>query len=327
MKKFIQQILLFLLPIILISYFLDNYISTNLKKSNSFAEKEYPTWNAIIDGKINSDIVIYGSSRAWVHINPTMISDSLNVSTYNLGIDGHNFWLQYLRHSMLLENNNKPKIVIFSLDVFTLQKVKDLYNSDQFLPYMLWNNKIKEATISYNCFKAIDYEIPLIRYLGRQKAINIAFSINKTNNKVERIKGYQGRDEEWNADFDKAKKNMKNYERELDSASILLFERFLNECKSQNIKILFVYSPEYIEGQKFVKNRSEIISLYEKYSKKYNIPFYNYSKDPLSYQKKYFYNASHLNKTGAELFTKKLIDSLKKYYYPLPNSGYNQNNN
>jgi len=325
MKKFIKQISLFLLPIILISFYADNYISTNLKKSNSFAEKEYSTWNAIIDGKINSDIVIYGSSRAWKHINPTMISNSLNASTYNLGIDGHNFWLQYLRHSMLLENNTKPKIIILSLDVFTLQKVDDLYNSDQFLPYMLWNNKIKDATISYNGFNLIDYEIPLIRYFGKGNAVQTAM---KTKNKVERIKGYQGRKEQWNDDFNKAKKAMKNYQKQLDPATIVLFERFLNECKSKNIKILFVYSPEYIEGQKFVKNRDEIISLYEKYSKKYNIPFYNYSNDSLSYDKKYFYNASHLNKTGAELFTKKLIDSLKKHYYPMPisGSGYSKQN-
>jgi len=297
-----------------VSYFADNYISTNLKKSNSFAEKEYSTWNAIFEGKINSDIVIYGSSRAWVQIDPTMISNSLNVSTYNLGIDGHNFWLQYLRHSLLLENNIKPNLIILSLDVFTLQKAENLYNSEQFLPYMLWNKKIKEATISYNGFNLIDYEIPLIRYFGRGNAVQTAMKIKS---KVERIRGYQGRDEQWNNDFDKAKKEMKNYNIVLDSASIILFERFLNECKSKNIKIVFIYPPEYIEGQKFVKNRRSIISLYEKYSKKYNIPYYDYSRDPLSFQKNFFYNASHLNKTGAELFTKKLIDSLKKYNYPI----------
>jgi hypothetical protein len=315
MKKFVKQVVLFLLPIILISYFLDSYISTNLKRSNSFAEKEYSTWNAIIDGKINSDILIYGSSRAWKHIDATMISNKVGVSTYNLGIDGHNFWLQYLRHSMLLENNTKPKLIILSLDVFTLQKVDDLYNSDQFLPYMLWNEKIKNATISYNGFKSVDYLIPLIRYFGRGNAVQTAF---KTSSKVERIKGYQGQDQQWNDDFEKAKKAMKNYEKELDYTSIVLFEKFLRDCKSKNIKLLFVYSPEYIDGQKFVKNRDKIMSLYAKFSKNYNIPFYNYSNDAISYQKKYFYNASHLNKTGAELFTKKIIDSLQKYYYSAP---------
>jgi hypothetical protein len=73
-----------------------------------------------------------------------------------------------------------------------------------------------------------------------------------------------------------------------------------------------VCAPEYIEGQIFTKNRGEVISLYTKYSHKYNIPFYDYSTDAISYQKKYFYNTNHLNKMGAELFTTKLIDTLKQ---------------
>ena len=88
-------------------------------------------------------------------------------------------------------------------------------------------------------------------------------------------------------------------------------EQFLKECKRDNIKLIFVYTPEYIEGQKFVANRTSIFKTFSKYSKKYEIPFYDYSKDSLCLDKKYFYNSNHLNKTGAEIFTNKLIDTLK----------------
>ena len=115
-------------PIFLLGYFFDVSISKNLKNSNRFAEKEYPTWNAIYEGKVNSDLLIFGSSRAWIHIDPTMISDSLGISSYNLGIDGHNFWLQNLRYRELLKYNKMPKFIICSLDYFTLKKNKELYN-------------------------------------------------------------------------------------------------------------------------------------------------------------------------------------------------------
>lgn len=313
MKKFTINIFIFIIPIILLAYPIDLYISAYLKKSNSYAEKEYSTWNAILDGKINSDIVIYGSSRAWVHINPTIITNRLHLSTYNLGIDGHTFCLQYLRHSLLLENNSKPKLIIHSLDIFTLGKGKDLYNSGQFLPYMLWNEEIINATIDYNGFEIIDYYIPLIRYYGRRDAIKTAFSMKKNVvNKVERVNGYQGQDRKWNTDFDKANNSIKKYEIKLDKTTVILFDKYLRECKFKNIKVIFVYTPEYIDGQKFVKNRNEIINLYKKFSKKYNIPFYDYSNDTISFQKKYFYNAQHLNKTGSQLFTEKLVDTLKK---------------
>jgi len=312
MRKFIIQLLLFLTPIIFIAYFVDVFISKNLKKSNTYAEGEYSTWNDIIDGKINSDIVIYGSSRAWTQINPTMLSNELNLSTYNLGIDGHNFWLQHLRHSLLLENNTRPKLIIHSVDIFTLMKRKDLYDFEQFLPYMLWNNKIRAKTISYNGFDLIDYVIPLIRYSKCRDVKKNVFSMFKIDKDKEvRIKGYQGQDWKWNSDFDKAKKKMKNYDIKLDNASVLLFDKYLRECKDKKIEIVLVYTPEYIEGQKFVKNRDRIILLYRNFSKKYNIPFYDYSNDSMSIKKIYFYNAEHLNKKGSELFTQKLIDTLK----------------
>jgi hypothetical protein len=317
MKKFAVNLMYFLLPIGLSAYFIDSFLSVNLQKSNSFAVKEFPVWNAICEGKVNSDIVIYGSSRAWVHINPTMISDSLHVSAYNLGIDGHGFWLQNLRHVLLLKNNAKPKLIIHSIDAGTLSGVSDLYNSDQFLPYMLWNREMKNATIVYNGYELADYEIPLVRYYGKYAAIKMASKmfVHSQDHFVGRVKGYEGQDIPWNSDFDKVKLKMKSYTEQLDSASVKLFEKYLLQCKADNIQIIFVYTPEYIEGQRFTENREEIMKFYNQLSEKYSIPFYDFSNDEISYNKEYFYNTSHLNKTGSELLTKKIIAILRKFKF------------
>ena len=53
------------------------------------------------------------------------------------------------------------------------------------------------------------------------------------------------------------------------------------------------------------------MNLYSHYSKKYQIPCYDYSNDTICFQKKYFYNASHLNRKGAELFTHQLVNTLQ----------------
>ncbi len=313
MKTFIKKILFFLFPIVLLSYFLDVFISNNLKKSNQFAKKEFSTWNAIFEGKINSDFLIYGNSRAWVHFNATMMTDSLFVPTYNLGINGHGFWLQYFRHSLLLIKNPKPKIIIVAIDEFCLEKRKDLYNSEQFLPYMLWNAAIKKTTNSYEGFVSMDFELPLIRYYGKTEALETAFCsfFGNLNNPVQRVRGYQGQIRIWNKDLKKAKSTIKKYEVKVDLPTLVLFEKFIVECKSQNIKLIFVNAPEYIEGQKFVRNRAEVLAIYTKLSKQYRIPLYDYSNDTISFQKKYFYNSVHMNKTGADLFTTKLIDTIK----------------
>lgn len=316
MKKFVIRILLFIIPVIAISYSADLLISKELKKSNTYASGEYSTWNDIYNGKINSDIVIYGSSRAWEHIDPVIIGDSLHTTVYNLGIDGHTFWLQYLRHNLLLEYNTKPKLIIHSLDIFTLNKGEDLFNPDQFLPYMLFNKEMKNGIESYNGYKYPDYKLPLVRYYGKTDALKcgLNFLFHQASDSVLRIRGYQGQDKTWNADFDKVREKMDYYVARYDTASIILFDRYLQECKSKNIKVVFVYTPEYIEGQKFIKNKEALMALYKRYSKKYEIPFYDYSNDTISYQKKYFYNVLHLNKAGAELFTTKFVNELKGIY-------------
>lgn len=313
MRKFLFRIAFFLAPIILFGGLADWYISKTLRKSNSYAKGEYSTWNAVLEGKRNADILVYGSSRAWVHVSPAILKDSLKMSVYNFGIDGHNFWLQYLRHKLYLKHNKNPKLIIQTLDFLTLMKQKTLYNPDQLLPYMLWNNEIKEATLSYEGYKFFDYEIPLIRYYGKRNAFQEVKRLIQypDANLPERILGYKGMDRQWNNDLQKAKLKYKKIGSELDSKSVLLFEKYLQECQSKKIKMIFVYTPEYIEGQNLIVNRKEIIALYQQFSLKYNIPFYDYSNDALSMNQNNFYNALHLNKSGSEKFSRKFAARIK----------------
>jgi hypothetical protein len=305
MKKFILTLLYFVVPLVIAPIILDKAITSTLKKSRN---GDFAVWNDLFDGKINSDIIIYGSSRAWININPKIIEENLNTSAYNLGIDGHNFLLQYCRHKILLKYNKKPRIIILSLDNYTFDKRVDLYNPQQFLPYM-HEPIIKDTIDKYVGYSFLDYNIPLIRYFGAKEASLIAFKmlLFPFLNTETRYKGFQGQSIGWTGDLERANKTSNNkFVQNLDNNTIELFERFLQETIAMGIKIIFVYTPEYIEGQTFVSNRSDFFSLFHKFSRKYNIPFYDYSGDPISYNREYFYNSQHLNAIGADLFTRKL---------------------
>lgn len=308
MRRFVIKSLLIFLTVILLMIIADYYISENLKESHS-PPGEIEVWNDIYNKKIDADIAIYGSSRAWKHISPKIIEDSLNLKVYNFGIDGHNFWLQYLRNKEYLKHNKHPNLIILAVDVFSLAKRKDLYQLNQFLPYMLWNNNFKKFTSSYSGFDYEDYYIPFIRYYGQLKGLKLNSS--KTNNESYRYKGYKGMEIKWSTDLEKAKLKMNHYAIDINSNSINLFEQFLLECKSDKIRVILVYTPEYIEGQKFVKNRQGIIDIFNDFSTKYNLLFLNYSNDEICKKKEYFYNALHLNKKGSELFTSKLSHDIK----------------
>lgn len=315
MKRFIVRVTIFILPIFLIAYGADVFLSGNLKQINKYKEGEFSVWNDLYSGKINSDIVIYGSSRAWLHVNSPMMQDSLKINTYNLGINSHNFWLEHFRHYLLLKYNKKPALIIHTLGMATIEKRIDLSNSDQFLPYMFYNKDMENAIISYKGFTDADFKIPLLRYYGKKDAIlsAVAYSVNPSNNPAKRVLGYEPiSDLSWHDDLAKAKRKMKSYHVKIDTTTINLFEEYLADCKAKGIKVLLLYTPEWIEGQLFTDNREEVMNIFRRFSTKFGIPLFDYSNDPISFQKKYFSNSEHLNKLGADFFTEKLIDTLRR---------------
>jgi len=316
MKTFLIKLILFVLPFSLLAVSMDHFLSSSLSKSNSYADGEYPIWNCLYNGQVNSDIVIYGSSRALVHVDPFILADSLKSTVFNLGINGHSFRSQYFRHVLLLKFNKKPRIIIQTLDITSFEKSSDLYNPDQYLPYMLGNKEMEAST--FTSFSSSDFKFPLIRYYGKKEAfLEICKLYLKPESNIPvRNRGYQPKDLTWNDDLMEAQRKLGMLEIKSDTALIKLFEVFLSECDSSNIKLILVFPPVYKEGQIFVSNWDEVIDIFKQYSNKYDVPLFDYSNDTLSFQKEYFYNSGHLNRNGAELFTRKLIKDIKELKFP-----------
>jgi|694.fasta_scaffold121719_4 hypothetical protein len=313
MKKFFIKLCWFLAPFLIIAYPLDYFLSLQLSKGHDYPG-EFEVWNDIYNKKINSEIAIYGSSRAWVQFNTKIVEDSSGLSCYNFGIDGHNFYMQYLRHLEYIKHNRKPKYIILSADFFSLQRRKDLYQPDQFLPYMLWNKNMAFYTKDYIKYGFADFYLPLIRFGGQQNANkSIIISILRSKKQEPfRYKGYKGMEKTWNNDLEDAKKKNKQVQVIYHEPTIHLLKKFLTDCKQDSIRVAIVYAPEHKEGQAYVKDRDILIQHFKDIAEEAKIPFLDYSMDTLCNSKNYFYNASHLNKLGSDIFTRTLIKDLKQ---------------
>lgn len=311
MKKFGLTILLFCIPLFILAGLGDYYINKTLKKSKY---KYFVVWNDLVSGNLNSEIVIYGTSRARAHINSKIVEDSLKLSTYNLGIDGYTFNMEYCRHKLVLERNKKPSYIIQTLDYHMLGKTDKLYQYEQFFPFFD-SETILKTIKTYKGFNWWDYHLPLVRYYGSKEQIFSAMNIlfRPSHNKGNRYKGFYNFNQSWTKDFEKVKKTKKYIFQKLDKESVILFEKYLADMKRKAISVIFVYTPEYIDGQSFVSNRAEIMKLYKRLAVKYDIPFIDYSSDTMCLNRDYFYNAEHLNLKGANLFSRKLASDLKKY--------------
>jgi hypothetical protein len=311
MKFFILKLFVFIAPLIFISFLADSFISTTLRKAK---HKYYVAWNDLLNGNLQSDVLIYGSSRARAHIDCKILEDSLALPTYNLGLDGYTFEMQFCRHRLVMKNNKKPTYILMSLDYATLSQKDELYQAEQFAPYFN-DGIIKETIKQRKGFDFWDYYLPLIRYTGNLSQLTYAFNIflRPQINKSNRYKGYYNTNIQWTKDFEEAKKRKNHLKVNIDSSTLHLFGAFLKSLKENNINPIFVFTPVYIDGQAFISNKEAVFNLYQEFSIRYNIPLMDYSSDSICNNKKYFYNTTHLNLEGSTMFSKKLASDLKKY--------------
>ncbi len=311
MKIFIVRFAVFSLLVFVLALVLDLFISRKLKNAPGYALGEAVVWKDIYNGEVQSDLVVYGSSRAWLHIDPAILTAGFGLPAYNLGIDGHNFALQYFRHRALLEKNRRPSVILLSVDIFTFDDKGEFYNIEQFRPFMLFNGAIAAHSSQYKANALLFALVPLLRYAGEKDMLKEVFNLKKPSPIFHRDKGYQGMDWEWTDELEEVKRSRESFTVSFDPKLLELFDQFMAESKASNIKVIMLYTPEYIEGQRFVANRRAMMDTFNAFSKKYAVPFYDYSADSISHQRKYFYNAEHLNRQGSVLFTKKLVADLK----------------
>lgn len=315
MKKFLVQLSIFLLPLTVLFLIADKLFSSGLQKCNFLTFGEIAVWDDVINGRVNADVAVYGSSRAVHHFDPAIFGDSLNATVFNLGVDGHGFTLQNLRHKLLLQHNTKPRLIIYSLDLWMMAEKKEFYLYEQLLPYMYYDKTVNNSVRNFDYFSVYDLEMPTFRYYGQSTAITHAVSsLAGLPDPPVRVKGYIADKQSWNEDFDKAKASISYYTITLDSSHIKGFESFIKECRQQNIQLVFVNTPMYFDGQMFATNTEEIMNIYKEFSDKYNIPYYDYLQDSICHNKKYFYNVNHLNATGAELFSRRFASQVKEIY-------------
>ncbi len=313
MKKFVTRIFLFLLPVVIVAYISDGVIT---KAMRQYVAGDGKVWNDVIEGKLNSDIYIYGSSRAQNHFDPEILQDTLNMPVYNLGLNGLKFLMVKCRHDLAMMHGRKPKEIILSLDVTLLVARRDLFKYEILIPFI--NEPIvRRATMRYDAFDLYDYYLPMVRYTGCKKELKGALKYLFTHGaqQDDGIKrGYRTRAESWNGDFERERARNATYRAEVDSATYAAFEALMQEALRDSIRLVMVYSPEYYEMNSYVTNEDSIVNIYKAFAQKYNVPLLDYRTDTLCKSKTYFYNAMHMNTKGTVIFSRHLASDLRKLH-------------
>jgi hypothetical protein len=312
MKKFTIRLLIFCIAPLALLQALAYIVDTGLHKSRHFY---YSEWNDIYDGKINADLIIQGTSRAWVHFSPVIIDSALGTNSYNLGMDAAPFDMQYERFRIYLRHNKKPKYILQEVGFnTTLMLSKSLPLYQQFLPYFhdsaiwrVYKSLYPNVTLVERYFPMYKYnnQLPVVKegiwsYFGKGRA-------------PVKIKGYAGQEKKWDSSFSNMiKSNPKGSSWDIEPRAVALYREFLDYCKANDIKVIMVYAPFYYELDRFIQNHGEVRTVLSNIAAEYNLPYLDYTHNYLDSSKQYFYNSQHLNKEGSLLFSRMLVKDLKE---------------
>lgn len=300
MKRFIKHIILFGVALLSFLIVCDAITTYAFHQKNT---RKYAVWNDILHTNIDADVLIMGNSRAWCMYSPAILDSILGTNTYNIGFDGSCFDRQAARYDIYRHyQKTKPKCIIQNVEYFTLDKTYG-YEREQFMPYMMYPYFRKRIQGAAD-FSFGELYIPMYRYYVN----NFYDDYNQFDYVVN--KGFYARDEKWDGSkLDDTEPYIQN----VDSNTLNLFIDYIEQTKQECIRLVLVIAPSYKEVSNVVLNLDGIHQLYYELSEKYDIPLLDYSANYMARDTTYFYNASHLNKYGAELFSEQLahdIDSL-----------------
>lgn len=310
MKRFIINIVGFVIVIMLLAIVSDYMISKGLKQTE---RGHFYTMNKLMNDRIDADVVILGNSRAACSYHPSVLDTILEVDTWNLGVSGQPFGVSYLRWQLYRRNNYNPKLLIVNIDYSELNMVSNRYEKEQYYPYM--TDTLVKPYLDLYGFSWAEKHIPMYRYRGDYKLMSIGltelFHI-RHDTKGEYIKGYSNQDWRWDGKNLASVLSRGKVKCKCNQQVVNLLEKMLIDAKNERINVVLVYAP-IINQLKENLNEDKSMAEYHRLSEIFDILILDFSKMDICSDTVFFHDANHVNSAGAERFSEALayaIDSL-----------------
>ena len=300
MRKFLYKSITAGSIIVFILIMFDVAISYNLRHSPKAILNSF---NEIYNDTTCYDLVVMGNSRAYVQYSPRILDSLLSLSSYNLGFNGQGIDWQMVKYMKYCECHGNPKFYIQNIDLFTMQKSTG-FQRELFYPYFYDYSLLSRLERYSDIYSNSEKYIPLYRYKNYFKDFYIY------HNDTILYKGFCPKDLLWDGKtLEKLDSILINVDVDIKNEWVT----FLKNEQLKGVKILFVYAPVHHLVRDKMLNESYMYNIYDSIATQLNISILDYNNDSMCYDTTYFYNGTHLNRKGAEIFTTKLahdIDSL-----------------
>lgn len=292
MKKYIRNIILFFLAIVVVDMLFGvacQYLNDH-SKGGGIRSRYY------VCKESDEEVLVFGSSRAKHHYVPDIIEDSLKMTCYNTGEDGNGIILCYGFLKMITQRYS-PKFILYDVSRFDIYEDDNMKYLDLMKPYyrepgidsIFW--RVSPKTRYMMLSEMYRYNTTCLRVLG-----NYMHPISNTHKGYSPMKGVMNYEPEVN----ERKKGM------VDETKLYYFEQFLQLAQIKGVKVICLGSPYYgIDvNDGFYK---PVIDL----CKNYNVPFLDYTDEPNTKGKIYFNDRTHLNYEGSHIYTSIVAERIR----------------
>jgi hypothetical protein len=299
-KNIFKKILIFLI----ILFILDNLIALGIEK---LAEKNITDARIekILNGEIDKNLLILGSSRAARNINAKIIEEYSGITSYNLGrpgsnVDYHNYLLK-----LILNYCPPPKSILLVFDNSTLIPAPSLtFRYD--LIYQFSNR-----TVIKNFLIERDQLNKYLSMLSRSYVMKHSFletfkphKFILGSNPLYKLASDGSMNLKPNHRKIKYSDDQAQYDQKKESPYLMAkFLEIINLCKENNIKLILVLTPEFEPPMVGLKGRIKSISGDD-------VPILDYRGVKTLMVAKLFNDGVHLNKLGAIQLSKNIAADL-----------------
>jgi hypothetical protein len=299
-RRGVGRIAGFFCLIVVLLYIVNGMINSGLRRIKT---SQFGVSNKIVQGKINADIIITGSSRAISHYDPRIIEAITGRTAFNLGRNGSQTDMQLAVLKTYLAHNRTPKLVLHNLDAFSFVTTREVYDPAQYMPYL------GEDDI----YAALHHISPEIWWKAKYLPVYGLKGCFGWSPREDFFLGFNPRVGHWTADFENFKTTHgAGTTFDIEPEGVRIMEDLIRVCHDKGIKLVFVYSPEYREMQMLTKNRAEIFAKFSELSERYNVPLWDFSDWNNANNHELFRNSQHLNAEGAKVFSQDLANRLAK---------------
>jgi hypothetical protein len=294
-----------------LAFGLGRFVEAGLKR---VASGEFGVWNRIVQGGINADIIVSGSSRALSHYDPRVLQQATGRTAFNIGLNGSQTDMQLARLKTYLRHNRKPALLIHNLDAFSLQVThKEVYDPGQYMPY-LDQPDLNEALLRIDPGSWKWRYLPLYGYATHDLRLTWLAGLRDWITPAHQdthIAGYKPRDLRWTGDFERfSASRPQGIQVDIQPEGLQQMDELLRLCAEKGIAVVLSYSPEYLPMQAMTLNRSEIFDRFTALASKHGALLLDFSGSAISQRQDYFYNSQHLNADGATAFSRELASRL-----------------